>query len=137
MKFRKPRFRTATLLWLVVVVSAFFIGRQSDEIGARLSQIWQGSCYRLIDQPDGSLLFVSKSRITGVSGHYQKIVRFTGVGTNQVKLAPQADGNTPIVFWQYDKDTQKQDIVFLDLVIANGRIIASPSRTQSAPEPAK
>jgi hypothetical protein len=138
------RFRTSTLLSLVVVVAAFFLGRQSDEIGARLAQLWQSIwpsvppfSYRLVNQPDGSLLIVSQSKVDGVTSFDQQVIRVDILDANQVKIAPQADGNSRVTVWQYDRDTQAMNLVKLDLVVDNHRIAAAPSSNPQFPEPAK
>jgi hypothetical protein len=109
------RFRTSSLLWLTVVVAAFFLGRQSDEIARRLSQLrisfWpdtsmyilSNSLYTLSKQSDGSLLFAARSPspslrilINGTACDIQ------GAGSNRFQLAALRDGTTEIEILKSD-----------------------------------
>jgi hypothetical protein len=120
------RFRTSTLLWLTVVVAAFFVGRQSDEIAARLSQLWPSNLpYRLIPQSDGSLLIVSRPQITGWTAGDLQLFRVTILTPNQTQFTAVADGNTNLTLWLHDKSTGKHSLVDLNFVIKNGRVSAT------------
>ena len=136
------RFRTASLLWLVVIVAAFFLGRQSDEIAARFAHLWQSktpspATYRLVQKTDGSLDFVSLHKVTGVVYYGPRICQVNGLGTKTISVTSQEDGNTRYTFWQYDVTTGSTSLVSLDLSVKNSRVTATenPSPKKSAPQP--
>jgi hypothetical protein len=111
-------------------VAAFFLGRQSDEIFLPLSQLWPSQApYRLLPQPDGSLLIVTRSKLTGWSGGDRQIYRGSLKPPNQLRILPQPDGNTETKIWVYDPPTGSQTFVTLDLVIKNGRVNATERPT--------
>jgi hypothetical protein len=103
--FVRLRFRTATLLWLVVVVAAFFIGRQWEEVDRRVSllwiSIWPNSSPRLTHTPDGSVLFAINSMT-------QRILRSNdacdveAVNASTIRFVPVRDGVTEVDIWTID-----------------------------------
>ena len=135
----RPRFRTASLLWLVVVVAAFFVGRQSDEIYLRLCQQWSAlwpnsASYHLNKQPDGSLLLTLKWPPVTQCVFSGKACSLTG----NTKLTPERDGTTEIKISQND-GSQVQIVLEVKVLKFNSiqqyRILAASTAT--APLPAK
>jgi hypothetical protein len=124
------RFRTTSLLWLAVVVAAFFIGRQSDEIVVRLAQLWPSSAsYVVLPQRDGSLLFLFKPRVTSVTMNGE-ICRSIVVDTHRARLVALKDGNTQAKFWLMDETTAAVKPVTFELAITNGRITVAHEMIQ-------
>jgi hypothetical protein len=127
----RPRFRTSSLLWLTVVVAAFFVGRQSDEIGLRLAQIWQAiwpsaaAPYRLVTQSDGSLLFSATSPVPRVQVNNPDVCSINPLSSTKVAIFPKSDGYQNIIFWHQDGT-----VTDLKWMIRNGKF--SPAKPEDA-----
>jgi hypothetical protein len=125
----RPRFSIRTLLWLTVVVAAFFVGRQSHEIGARLAGLrrsqWlaaAGPC-TFTPHPDGGVLLSIKPQATesrivfhgDSSGIYQ--LRMNDPGG--MRLIPLRDGST-VFSMTFDDNLEIQ----ADILVRNGKMLA-------------
>jgi hypothetical protein len=122
-----PRFRTATLLWLTVVVAAFFTGRQSDEIGRRIAQWWlaawpRAAPYKLTSQPDGSLLVVTQSPIARVQIRPTNVCIMNVVNGKDYQVLPLRDGKAELTFWHADGSSAQ-----LTLVSKNKSLQSTPA----------
>jgi hypothetical protein len=124
-----PRFRTSSLLWLVVVVAAFFVGRQSDEIALQLSKlrnsIWPNTAaFILSQQPDGSLVFdvgpTSPSRRILINGTACAARRAT---PDSIRLTPISDGTTELKILQSDGSG-----TLIILEVKNGKFASTTNR---------
>jgi hypothetical protein len=120
-KRRRFRFRTSSLLWLVVVATAFFVGRQSDEIGRRLANAWHtiwpsSAPYRLVHQRDGSVLFIARSPIPRVSVDFPDVSSVTPLAPSEVQITAKRDGYQQVTFWHQDGTTTE-----LRLMIRRGK----------------
>ena len=108
----RPRFRISSLFWLVVVVSAFFVGRQSDEIAARLAQLWTRSpVYKLTPQPDGGLLIVSPSPIQRLQFRPANVCIMNLVNGRDYKVLPIRDGSAQLTLWHADGSMGQLNLV--------------------------
>jgi hypothetical protein len=132
--FPLPRFRTASLLWLVVVVSAFFVGRQSDEIGARLANLWSslgfGSTpYRLIHRPDRSILIIANSPVPRIQVHNPELFGAEPLSATGIRIFPRnRTGVTQLTYWN-----ENMTPVTIAFAVEDGRI--KNVKNVSGPEP--
>jgi hypothetical protein len=134
------RFRVSTLLWLVVIVATFFLGRQSNEIGLRLGKMWRSiwprSLYRVAHQPEGSLLFKSKLPVPRVKVTDVSLAQANPLGANQIQLDPKRDGKGQAQIWlQSDNSDVMHYVVTLEFTIHAGEIDAQQSSILGLPVP--
>jgi hypothetical protein len=104
---RRLRFRTSSLLWLMVVVTAFFVGQRSDEIGDRLRQSWQrfwagGRPYRVLSQPDGSILIHCNSPVGRAITSDGAISSVEPIDTTRIRVKAYNDGALNVDLWLDD-----------------------------------
>jgi hypothetical protein len=116
------RFRTSTLLWVCVVVAAFFVGRQSDEIGLRLQQLWKSvwpnpSPLQTFQQPNGRVLIKSKLPVARVQNSAPNVCTMNIVDGVDYEILPIRDGKAQLTLWLSDGSAHE-----LRLVSENGAL---------------
>jgi Flp pilus assembly secretin CpaC len=102
-----PRFRVATLLWLMALVAAFFFGRQSKEVESLARRWWAVSRVRLganvaepevINWPPGSITVNGDTAIRSVDVDDPEIVEVKFLNSRQLQVSPKSDGETWVEF---------------------------------------
>jgi hypothetical protein len=103
-RFLRLRFRTSSLLWLTVVVAAFFIGQQSDEVAGRLRQLWRtvwpgAAPYKLVSQPDGSILITCNSGVPRVIVNNPSVCGVEPIDARRIRVTKRGDGVATVDLW--------------------------------------
>jgi Pilus formation protein N terminal region len=122
------RFRITTLLWLTVVVVAFFVGQRSDEISSHFNRWWQvtrirfGSevrkGYAVVMWPPHSATINEDLTIQKVSIDNPNICTVTAVSDRQLRVTPTGNGKTSV---HYILPGQATPCRF-DITVENGNI---------------
>jgi hypothetical protein len=104
----RPRFRISTLLWLMALLSAFFCGRRSDNIGSltnrwwQVTRVWLGADINpkqtVVVWPIGSATINENLAIHQVQVNDPKICSATLSSSRQLRVAPQSDGKTIVKY---------------------------------------
>jgi len=109
------RFRLTTLLWLMIVVAAFFGGRRSVEISP-----WATPATRNNTQPFNltvgkSFQFRSNSKMPRVTVNQPSVCNVTPLSSHWIQVNAFQPGSTSIQVWS-DKSNQPQ---LLQVVVKN------------------
>ena len=101
------RFRITTLLWLTVIVAAFFVGRRSGEIERAASLWWQVTRVRwgasvtkteIIQWPPGSITINEPNTIQKAVVYDPRITSVAFLTSNQMQISPKGDGKTTVTY---------------------------------------
>ena len=123
------RFRVTSLLWLTLVLAAFFVGRKSDDIALGFRQWWQVTRVALgsdVAQDSRVVMWPARSATINGDGIIKKysiddpgICRVVQISPRQLQVSPQADGQTSVRYEQ----TDLPGTCNFEVTIAQGRIV--------------
>lgn len=99
------RFRITTLLWLMVVMTAFFCGRQSVEIQSAVTRWWQVTRVRwgwsvtkteIVSWPPGSITINEPNPIQNATVNDPQVMNVAFLAANQMQISPK--GKTSVSY---------------------------------------
>ena len=121
----RPRFRTSSLLWLMVVVATFFLGQRSDEIAKRIVQIFGSTwpqaalSYRISGLDDGRVLLVANTAMNRLQVTSPSLVYVRPLEADMIEFSPKSDGVTLVDIWHADGRTSQ-----FELTVAEGKVVS-------------
>jgi hypothetical protein len=124
----RPRFRTATMLWLMVVLAAFYSGRNSEQFQISARKWWQVTRVRfgasvasheIIDWPPGGITINSQFPLKLTSVGDGNITSASLIGSRQLRITAKANGRSDVTFLSVGSPFPKCKFV---IEVENGRI---------------
>jgi hypothetical protein len=103
----KPRFRVTTLLWFMVILTAFFCGRQSKEIQIAANNWWKVTRVRwganiheceIVMWPPGSITVNEPNPIQQSTVYDPNVASASFAASNQICISPKTNGKTLVTY---------------------------------------
>jgi hypothetical protein len=123
------RFRTSSLLWLMVAVAAFFCGQRSDEISRQANKWWQvtrvwfgataNPKHRVVMWPQGSATINEQFPIQRIWIDNSKICSATMTSPRQLRVSPMSDGEAVVSYAGIGTQKPRR----FEVVVENGQIV--------------
>jgi len=139
------RFRTNSLLWLVVVVAAFFVGRQSSQNGGYLTQsfyrIWpSAAALRFVPQKDGTMIITDRAGAQKMWISDATVCTAVPTSSDRGRLTPGVDGIANVHYWRPGATTpfhslivvEQGKMMHMEFAYLQPRISESPSLVSGA-----